>query len=176
MRIDVKDGQGRPRLTLHVDPTRPSTVVKADDGRGPTVTMDWEKAIDDEGHLRHCPVCGCKDLYVRKQVPQLTVFVLILAAAVVAMVLFGSGLNMQAIIVLGVVLAIDLGVYWFAPRMLVCYRCRSEFREVPIGQGPRRWDSMLDLKYQADREAMALRHLEKDADVSNSAETAEPKP
>ncbi len=143
MRIDLKDVEGRPRLTLHVDTAKPATVARADDGRGPAVTLDWDRALDDEGHLRHCPVCGCPDLYLRKQVPQLTVFALVLVAAVIAMIFFGSGLNRAALVVLGVVLVADLLIFFFAPRVLVCYRCGSEYRDLPLGRGRRRWDAAL---------------------------------
>ena len=148
MRIDLKDVEGRPRLTLHVDRAKPTTVARADDGRGPAITLDWDRAFDDEGHLRHCPVCGCPDLYVRKQVPQLTVFALVLVAAVIAMIFFGTGLNRPAVVVLLVVLAADVAIYLFAPRMLVCYRCGSEYRDLPLARGRRRWDAAVAERYR----------------------------
>ncbi|MEM8738300.1 MAG: hypothetical protein AAGG38_07460 [Planctomycetota bacterium] len=148
MRIDIKDEQGKPRLTVHLDPSHPPTVVKADDGRGPAVTLDWDQALDDKGFLRHCPVCSCPEFYLRKQVPQLTVFALIVAAAVLAMVLFGYGQSGPALIVLGLVLAFDILIWLFAERVLICYRCQSEFRQTPLKPTDRGWDSNLAERYR----------------------------
>ncbi|MEM9883495.1 MAG: hypothetical protein AAF800_11305 [Planctomycetota bacterium] len=148
MRIDIKDQHGRPRLTVHLDPADPPAVVKADDGRGPAVSLDWDRALDDEGRLRHCPVCDCPDFYVRKNVPQLTVFALIVAAAVVAMVFYGFGLSVPALIVLGLVLGVDLLIYLFADRYLVCYRCGSEFRDTPLLPTDRPWNPAIAEKYR----------------------------
>lgn len=148
MRIDIKDKQGHPRLTVHVDPSAPPTVVKAEDGRGPAVSLDWDRAVDDEGRLRHCPVCGCSDLYISKQVPQLTVFALVIAAAVIAMVFYGFGLSTPALVALLLVLTLDVAIWFFAKRMLVCYRCSAEFRDVPISPGHHRWDANTAERYR----------------------------
>lgn len=141
MRIEIKDNLGQPRLTVHVDPEHPPTVVHADDGRGPKLTLDWDQALDDHGRLRHCPVCNCPDFYVRKQVPQLTVFALVIAAAVVAILFHGFGLSKPALIVLAVVLGIDLLIYLYAARYLVCYDCASEFHDTRAVGHPRPWDA-----------------------------------
>lgn len=141
MRIEIKDNQGKPRLTVHVDPASPPTVVKADDGRGPAISLDWDKALDDEARLRHCPVCSCPDLYVRKLVPQLTVFALIVAAGALSSLFYGLGQSRPALIVLTLVLAFDLLIWLYAPKTLVCYRCGSEFHQTPIPAGTRPWDA-----------------------------------
>ena len=136
MRIHIKDNQGRPRLTVHIDPAQPPTVVQATDHRGPAISLSWDQALDDHGRLRRCPVCGCADLYRRKQVPQLTVFALIVAAALIAMVFYGFGLSGPALIVLALVLILDLLIYLYARRYLVCYRCGSEFYDCLLYTSP----------------------------------------
>src|SRR5690606_31717082 len=92
-------------------------------------------------HLRRCPVCGCNDLFMRKELPQVTALVAIVLAAVVAMVLFGLQQVWWAIAVLVVVAALDLGIFLFAKRVLECYRCRSVFRDVPVARGHPRWEA-----------------------------------
>ena len=149
MRIQIKDKQGQPRLTVHVDPEQPPTVVHATDQRGPAISLDWDKTLDDENRLRHCPVCGCPDFYARKKVPQLTVFALVVAAAVIAMVFYGLGLSLPALIVLGVVLIFDLLIYLYAERYLVCYRCQSEFFDIRAVGKPRPWDANTAEQHQA---------------------------
>jgi hypothetical protein len=151
MRIELKDHDGKPRLTVHVDPASPPTVVQATDGRGPAVSLDWDQTLDDEGHLRHCPVCDCHELYVRKRVPQLTVFALIVAAGVLSSVIYGLGATRPAVIVLAVVLGFDLLIWLYAPRMLACYRCNTEFHETPIPPKVRPWNAATSARYAREQ-------------------------
>ena len=51
-------------------------------------------------------------------------------------------------VVLVVVAAIDALIYLFAGRCLVCYRCRSEFRNLPISQSQLGWDLSTGEKYR----------------------------
>ena len=148
MRIVIKDRKSLPRLTVHVDPASPPTVVSAEDGRGPAVSLDWDRALDDEGRLRHCPVCECPAFYVRKQVPRLTVFVLLLAAAVLTSLIYGVGGTGPAMIVLGLLLSVDMLVWMYAARILICYRCESEFHETPIPDRTRPWELTTAERYR----------------------------
>ena len=72
MRIDLRLKPNETAFGVVVNPAKPPTVVKPRGPDGPTVTLDWERALDDQKRLRHCPVCGCPDLFKRKRVPQLT--------------------------------------------------------------------------------------------------------
>lgn len=149
MRIDLRNERRQRQFAVHVDLHDPPAVVKPPSGQGPAVHLDWDRALDDELHLRHCPVCGCGDLFTRKRMPQLTGFVLILLAAVVAMVLFGIGEAGLAVIVLAVVLAVDVLIYLFTRRVLVCYRCRSEFSGMPISRRHTGWENAVGERYPA---------------------------
>lgn len=151
MRIHIKDKHGQPRLTVHIDPAAPPTVVHATDDRGPAISLDWDQTLDDEGRLRHCPHCQCPDFYTRKKVPQLTVFALIVAAAVIAMVFYGFGLSRPALIVLAVVLGFDLLIYLYADRYFVCYRCVSEFYDTRVVGNPRPWDANTAERHENQR-------------------------
>ena len=161
MRIDLRNAQREKLFTVEVDPASPPTVVRgtveshADSGdaqpAGTTqaVHLNWDRAIDDERHLRRCPACGCEDLYARHQFPRLTAFVMIALAAVVAIVMLGLGQLHYALIVLGLVGLVDAGVYlFFSGKVLVCYRCRSEYRDLPIGREARTWRADLDERYR----------------------------
>ncbi|MEM1210848.1 MAG: hypothetical protein AAGI68_00985 [Planctomycetota bacterium] len=147
MRIDVKDSTGRRWLTVRVDADRPPTVVRADDGSGVVRTLDWERAVDDQGRLRHCPVCGCEHLYVRRAVPTVVGFALVVLAAVLGLVLLGSGLAWLGLVVFGAMVVVEIGLWLWVERQLVCYRCGSVFRGVPGGDQRRRWDAALAAKY-----------------------------
>lgn len=156
MRIDLRNPSRQKLFTVEVDPASPPTVVRGGveagaDGEAGTqaVHLNWDRAIDDEKHLRRCPACGCEDLYVRLQFPRLTAFVMIALAAVVAIVMLGLGELHYALIVLGLVGLVDAGVYLFlSGKVLVCYRCRSEYRDMPIGREARSWRAELDERYR----------------------------
>jgi len=116
--------------------------------RAEPVLLNWDQAVDDEGHLRRCPVCGCPELFTRKDFPQVTGFVIVVLAAVAAMILFGMRHAIAGLLVLGIVAVVDLVIFGFAGRCLVCYRCRSEFRGMPISHHHQGWDLATGEKYQ----------------------------
>ena len=79
--------------------------------------------------LGRCPECGCRDLFIRKDFPQK----LGLAVVIVAGVLFLALAARPATFFIGVwVLAVSVLVdgvlFFFVPKITVCYRCRAEFR------------------------------------------------
>ena len=97
MEISVKDKNGSSVFGVKVDLEEPPSMVRQPDDDSRPITLDWDRPLDDRRHLRHCPLCGCEDLYVKKQLPQLTGFALVLLAVAVGMVLFGIGLVVWAV-------------------------------------------------------------------------------
>ncbi len=150
MRIDLRIKPDETAFGVEVDPAKPPSVVKPRGADGPTVKLDWERALDDQRHLRHCPVCGATDLFARKRVPQLTSFVILVAAAVGAMVFYGFGLVWPAVTVLVVLVAVDAAIFLFAPRVLECYRCHSAFRMMPIRRDHPRYDKATAERYRRE--------------------------
>ena len=149
MRIQIRNSPNETGFGIVVDPAQPPAVVRQHEDRA-AVSLNWEQALDDERRLRRCPVCECPDLFARKEVPQLTAFVVLIFTAVVAMVLFGFGMIKIAIGALVVVALVDLAIFLFARRVLECYRCHSIFRSVPIRRGHPRWDHSLAERYQGE--------------------------
>ncbi|MEX2389501.1 MAG: hypothetical protein WD534_16615 [Phycisphaeraceae bacterium] len=149
MRIELRNERRQRLYAVHVDLEDPPTVVRSPDALGPTVHLDWDRALDDEHHLRRCPACGCGELFARKRMPQVTGFVLILLAAVVAMVLFGIGEPGLAVLVLLLVLGVDVMIFLFTRRELVCYRCRSVFSGMPISRRHAAWENAVGERYPA---------------------------
>ena len=152
MRIELRNAQRQRLFSVKVDPASPPTVVR---GRAEEavdeqlIHLNWDRALDDERHLRRCPVCGCDELYVRNRFPRLTAFVMIAFAALIAVVLLGFGQLFLTLIVLGVIGLIDAGAYlFFSGKLLVCYRCRSEFHETPIARGMKPWQAEVDERYR----------------------------
>ena len=79
--------------------------------------------------LETCPKCGCRDLFIRKDFPQVLGLSVVVAAAVAFLVLaawrqtfwLGAAILLVAAVVDGILYAI-------VPKLTVCYRCRAEFR------------------------------------------------
>jgi hypothetical protein len=113
------------------------------------MSLNWDRALDDGGQLRHCPVCGCEDLYSHKPMPRLMVFVGILTLAIAAMLGYGLGgvWRNVAIVLLLLVLAIDLIVWQAVKRRLTCYRCKAEFSGLRLRPRQRGWDRLVAERY-----------------------------
>ena len=165
MIIDVHNSERQRQFRVTVDAKDPPPVVKVPEaGSTPSDTptsgnaktgapakdlyLEWDGAFDDQQHLRRCPVCGCKELFARKDFPQVTGFAIVLAAAVIAVALFGTRNVFLGLVVLGVVVIIDAIIYLFAGKCLVCYRCRSEYRDTPIRKGHPGWELATGEKYR----------------------------
>lgn len=149
MRIDLRNPRRERLFPVEVDGKAPTTIVRSPDD-GTEVYLDWDRALDDEGHLRRCPACGCRELFVRKDFHQVTGLLIVVLAALIAMLLFGARRVMWGFIVLGAVATIDAVIYIFAGRCLVCYRCRSEFRDLPIRRDHPTWDLSTGEKYRSE--------------------------
>ena len=138
----LRDNASRPPVKVEVDLDHPPAVIRpAQHPELPhPLSLDWDRAVDDHRHLRRCPVCRCPDLYARKPVPQVTGFLGVILAALIAMVLFGFGQVIPATIALVTVIAVDLLILFIARRFLVCYRCRTQFRRLRVPRHHPRWD------------------------------------
>lgn len=151
MRISVCNLKRDRLFDVTVDEAHPPTMVRPPGEEGSDVYLMWDRALDDQGHLRRCPVCGCRELFSRKDFPQVTGFAVVVLAAVLAMVMFGMRQVWMGLAVLAAVVLIDAVIFLFAGRCLVCYRCRSEFRDIPIGKDHRGWELATGEKYRTGR-------------------------
>lgn len=152
MRIDIRNLDRQRQFAAEVDLKNPPPVVRAPaegERTGPgEVYLTWDRAVDDEGHLRGCPVCGCRELFARKDFPQVTGFVVVVLAVVVSVALFGAGQVWASLGVLAAMVVLDAAIFIFTGRTLVCYRCRSEFRNLPIRRDHPQWDLSIGEKYR----------------------------
>ena len=150
VRIEIHDTDRESLGSIDIDLDSPPRVVKLP-GSEREIHLQWDGARDDQGYLRCCPSCGCRELFARKDFPQVTGFGIVVLAAAVAMYLFGQNLYWLAFSVLGAVALIDAVIFLFAGRCLVCYRCRSEFRRLPIRGDHAGWDLSIGEKYRPVR-------------------------
>ena len=83
--------------------------------------------------LTTCPKCGCRDLFIRKDFPQKTGLLVIVVAGLTFLVFAARrGTFYLGVWVLVSAAAVDALLYVFVPKVTVCYRCRAEFRGVPL--------------------------------------------
>ena len=83
--------------------------------------------------LTSCPNCGCADLFVRKDFPQKLGLAIVVVAALAFLALAARPQNFYlGALVLVVAALVDAIIYMLVGKVTVCYRCRAEFRGVPI--------------------------------------------
>jgi hypothetical protein len=104
---------------------------------------------DDGAPLTSCPHCNCRDLFVRKDFPQKLGLAIVICAAVAFLALAASRSNFYlGAIVLVVAAAVDAAIYFFVPRITVCYRCRAEFRDRPLNPEHHGFELAIGEKYR----------------------------
>ncbi len=129
-----------PRIVrVKIDPAARPPRVRSPDG-GEDVFLEWDGVLDDAGRLRRCPRCGSGGLYRARSVPSVTPFVVILAFAGTVLALLGLADDPRVLAGLVVLLAVDVAILLLGRTWLVCYRCRSRYRGLPIARQHRRWD------------------------------------
>jgi hypothetical protein len=175
MRVELRDDQRHKIGRVDVDPAlRPTrVVVERNDGSriglSPSpqaidvktqtqpsreVFLHWDTALDDAGQLRRCVACGCGDLFREKAFPQVTAVIVILAflGAIVGAV---GMANTPVLFAMLVILILDVAILVLSRNRLVCYRCRTAYRDLPIARYHRPWDRALADRHPAPAPAAA---------------------
>jgi hypothetical protein len=99
--------------------------------------------------LTQCPNCGRKDLFIRKDFPQKLGLSIVIVAAVAFLVLAASRQRFYlGVLVLLVAMLFDAALYWFVPKITVCYKCRSEFRDRPVNPQHEGFELAVGEKYR----------------------------
>lgn len=168
MRIELRDSSRRRLARLVLDErTRPARVPVA--GCSHDLFPRWEGAIDDSGSLRRCIVCGCDHLYTRRNFPQVTPVIAVLAFSGAAVAILGYAASPLATAALVVLLVADVMILRFSKRQLVCYRCGAIYTSVRIARFHRSWD-------RAVAEKVAAEPMELPAILVEPAAAGEPAP
>ena len=154
MRMELRDSNGRRLSRVEIDErARPARVQIQPPGGGAAVggggsgdeaTRDvflrWDGALDDAMALRKCVVCGCSDLYTRKNLPQVTPFIVVLALSGATVALLGYATNPVVVALLAALLVVDVLTLLLARRQLVCYGCGAVYWSLRIARYHRPWD------------------------------------
>jgi hypothetical protein len=88
-------------------------------------------------------------MFRTKSFPQVTVIVVILAFAGAVVAALGYAADPKVLTAMVIVLLVDVGILVFSRPLLVCYRCRSTYADLPIARYHRRWDSRVAEKHAA---------------------------
>lgn len=152
MQMFIRQGDTTLTEPVEVDLRNPPLVLRPETHPQliKAVSLNWDRAVDDNQHLRRCPVCGCQDLYTRQSVPRLTAFILVLCAVVLVLRISSVDGTGWAAAALVVVLLIDLAVLIRSRPTLTCYRCRSRFRKLKIPHGQPRWNAALAERHRRE--------------------------
>ncbi len=100
----------------------------------------WDEALDDSSALRRCIVCGCTELYTRKNLPQVTPFIAVLAFSGAVVAILGNATHPLMMALLATLLVVDVLTLLLARRQLVCYGCGAIYWSLRIARYHRRWD------------------------------------
>jgi len=80
-----------------------------------------------------CPRCGCAEFFTRKDFPQKVGIAIVIGAGAAFLILAASRQRFYlGVLVLVAALLVDLLLYAFVRTITVCYRCRAEFRGIPL--------------------------------------------
>ena len=83
--------------------------------------------------LNLCPQCNCEDLFIRKDFPQKLGLFIVAGAGIGFLVLAANPHRVYlGVWLLVAAVVIDALLYLIVPKITVCYRCRAEFRGVPL--------------------------------------------
>lgn len=107
----------------------------------PCSACDWNRSLPaDVGQRKHpdaCLVCGCRDLWRRKNFPQQLGVSVAALAALLSTVAWARHEPLWAYGILMTAAALDMLLFTFMPDVLVCYRCGSRYLKFdPSGQTP----------------------------------------
>lgn len=108
--------------------------------------MRIDDALRRDKRVDACAVCGCRELFTRKDFPQRLGMFIVVAFGLTAIYLFRTSV-IQAWLVLATALVIDLLIYFVVGKVTVCYACRAEYRGCEISSKLEAFDLAASEKY-----------------------------
>jgi hypothetical protein len=97
--------------------------------------------IEETKGLQRCVICGCRDLYTQKDFNRKVGCTIAAIGAILA--------PFTKLISLFVCALIDLLLYRLLPTILVCYRCKSIYRDFPPNAEHQPFNLGINDRYQA---------------------------
>jgi hypothetical protein len=97
--------------------------------------------LDPQTGLQRCVICGCRDLYTQKDFSRKVGCTIAAVGAILA--------PFTKLISLFVCALIDLLLYRLLPTILICYRCKSIYRDFPLNAEHQPFNLGINDRYQA---------------------------
>jgi len=105
-----------------------------------------DESFRREHQIGRCVVCGCSELFVRKDFPQGIGLLVVVVAAVISFATFRTN-PLLAYGVLAAAVLVDLALYLCIGRLTACYACRAEYRGGRINPSHEGFDLATSEKY-----------------------------
>lgn len=106
-----------------------------------------DPALATEGRLEECPLCTGREFFVRKDFPQKLGLAVVISAGLLSCIFFYQKQMLWVWAVLGGAVLIDAALYFVTGIVVVCYRCRAEFRGLPYNPAVKPFDLATSEKY-----------------------------
>ncbi len=116
---------------------RPSKITVEPSGEA--LFLHWDATVDDSDRLRQCIICS-NDLYRERSFPKITGVVIVLAFAggIAGVAGLLTTWSMFSAVVL--VMLLDLAILFLDKPRLVCYECKTKFKNTQIAPHFDPWD------------------------------------
>ncbi len=95
-----------------------------------------------------CAVCGCRELFIRKDFPPRVGLAVVLIAGGASIYFLRSNF-MLAYAILGGAVLFDLALYMVIGRMTACYACRAEYRKGKLNPAHEGFELGTSQKYKS---------------------------
>ena len=86
------------------------------------------KPLSAEGTIDECLVCGCHELFIRKNFSQRLGVTIVVIACVASAITWGFHLRFATYGILFAAALLDLVLYFVVGNLLECYRCHAQYR------------------------------------------------
>jgi hypothetical protein len=103
-------------------------------------------SIRHKNMLDRCAICGCRELFIRKDFPQRIGLLIVVVFGVLALYFFRTSV-ITAWTILASAVLIDLLIYLLIGRVTTCYACRAEYRKCAIDPTHQDFDLATSEKY-----------------------------
>lgn len=109
-------------------------------------TMGISDSMRRENTVDVCAVCGCRELFIRKDFPRAFGVTVVVVAGVASVILLSKHFLAAYGVLLAAVL-VDLALYLVIGKVTTCYACRAEYRKAKFNQTHEGFDLATSEKY-----------------------------
>jgi len=156
MRVDYRDEHRNPIGSAYLQQGKQPREITLDSPSGrKSLPLHWDNATDEEGRITKCIACGCREIFLRKDFPQVLGLTLVITAALVSIIFFAYDRVFISMGVLAGAVVVDSLIYFFTPPCIVCYRCRTEYHNTDISPKVEPWNLSIGEKYRPIRALLA---------------------